>query len=80
MLPLPPKTITRSFDSLSEAAAESRDARVFAGIHFREGCEAGARQGSQVARFVVRHELRPVKGKSKWKCSDARHEHGGYRR
>ncbi len=63
MTPLPPKTITRSFDSLSEAAAESRDARVFAGIHFREGCVAGSRQGTQVARFVVRHELRPLKHK-----------------
>ena len=63
MAPLPAKTITRSFDSLSEAAAESQDARVYAGIHFREGCKAGARQGTQIARFVVRHELRPLKGK-----------------
>ena len=60
---LPAKLVTRSFDSLSEATAESRDARVYAGIHFREGCEAGTRQGTQIARFVVRHELRPLKGK-----------------
>ena len=65
MLPLPVKPITRSFSSLSEAAAESQDARVYAGIHFREGCKAGARQGRQIARFVVRHELRPLKDKSK---------------
>jgi hypothetical protein len=63
MEPLPAKSITRSFDSLSEAAAESRDARVYAGIHFREGCEAGSRQGAQIARFVVGHQLRPLKGK-----------------
>ncbi len=63
MTPLPGKTITRSFNSLSEAAAESQDARVYAGIHFREGCKAGARQGRQIARFVVQHELRPLKGK-----------------
>ena len=63
MAPLPVKTITRSFNSLSEAAAESQDARVYAGIHFREGCKAGARQGRRIARFVVRHELRPLKGK-----------------
>ena len=63
MTSLPAKTITRSFNSLSEAAAESTDARVYAGIHFREGCEAGARHGTQIARFVVRHELRPLKGK-----------------
>lgn len=61
MTPLPAKSITRSFDSLSEAVAESRSARVYAGIHFREGCVAGARQGEQIARFVFLHELRPVK-------------------
>jgi hypothetical protein len=61
MSPLPAKVIERSFTSMSEAIAEARDARVFAGIHFREGCRAGARQGAQVARFVVRHELRPSK-------------------
>jgi len=53
--------IERSFTSLSEAVAEARAARVFAGIHFREGCRAGARQGAQIARFVVRHELEPSK-------------------
>jgi hypothetical protein len=67
MAALPPKPMTRSFDSLSEAVAEARDARVYAGIHFREGCVAGARQGAQVARFVVQHELRPLKGKKGWK-------------
>jgi hypothetical protein len=58
---LPAKLITRSFTSLSQAAAEAMDARVFAGIHFREGCEAGVRQGTQVARFVVLHSLRAAK-------------------
>ena len=57
------KPITRSFHTLSQAIAEARDARVYAGIHFREGCEAGARQGAKIARFVVQHELRPLKGK-----------------
>ena len=47
--PLPTKAITRSFESLSDAVAEARDARVFAGIHFREGCKAGARQGADRA-------------------------------
>jgi hypothetical protein len=58
---LPAKLIMRSFTSLSQAAAEAMDARVFAGIHFREGCEAGVRQGTQVARFVVLHSLRAAK-------------------
>jgi hypothetical protein len=63
MTPLPARMITRSFDSLSEAAAESRDARIYAGIHFREGCVAGVRQGTQIGRFVFRHELRPSHGR-----------------
>ena len=63
MAALPAKSITRSFQSLSAAVAEAIDARVFAGIHFREGCEAGARQGTQVGRFVVRHSLQPVTGR-----------------
>jgi hypothetical protein len=61
MSPLPAKVIERRFTSLSKAVAESSAARVFAGIHFREGCRAGARQGAQVGRFVVQHELRPSK-------------------
>ncbi|HSB13352.1 MAG TPA: vanadium-dependent haloperoxidase, partial [Bryobacteraceae bacterium] len=58
---LPPKAITRHFDSLSEAASESADARVFAGIHFRSGCTAGVRLGTQVGRFVIKHYLKPLK-------------------
>ena len=58
---LPAKAITRSFASLSEAAAESRDARVYAGIHFREGCVAGGEQGVKIGRFVVQHALRPAR-------------------
>jgi hypothetical protein len=60
---LPPKAITRSFEKLSDSTAEAQSARVYAGIHFREGCEAGARQAIQVARFVAKHSLGPAKGK-----------------
>ena len=60
---LPAKSITRTFDSLSAAVAEAIDARVLAGIHFREGCQAGARQGTQVGRFVARHSLQPLNGR-----------------
>ena len=59
MAALPSKLITRSFDTLSEAAAEAQSARVYAGIHFREGCQAGARQGRQIGRFVAQHAFRP---------------------
>jgi hypothetical protein len=53
--------ITRSYRSLSQAAAEAVDARVFGGIHFRTGCEQGVRMGAQVGRFVIQHALEPVK-------------------
>jgi hypothetical protein len=52
---------TRSFASLSQAEHEAVDARVFGGIHFRSGCDQGARQGEQVGRFVIQHSLRPLK-------------------
>lgn len=58
---LPAKLLTRSFETLSDAVAEAQSARVFAGIHFREGCQAGARQGTQVGRFVVGHSLKETK-------------------
>jgi hypothetical protein len=61
MAALPSKPITRSFNTLSEAASEAESARVYAGIHFREGCRAGARQGTQIGRFVTRHAFRPLK-------------------
>lgn len=65
MTQLPAKTITRSFQSLSQAVFEAQRARVYGGMHFREGCSAGARQGTQIARYVFKHALRPLEGKSK---------------
>jgi hypothetical protein len=60
MTGLPGKVITRSFQSLSEAVEEAQSARVYGGLHFWEGCVAGARQGKQIGRFVVQHALRPL--------------------
>jgi hypothetical protein len=36
------------------------DARVYGGIHFRFDQEAGAHQGRQVGRYILRHYLRSV--------------------
>lgn len=60
MLPLPGKTIVRHFDSLSQAAAEAIDARVFGGLHYRSADKAGVRHGTHVGNYVVAHYLRPV--------------------
>src|SRR5215203_3677778 len=51
--------ITRTWDTYSQGIAEVVDARVLAGIHFRNSDEVGARMGMQVARFVSTHALRP---------------------
>lgn len=51
--------ITRGYATLSQAEAESIDARVFAGIHFRDGCERGVRMGNAVGRFAMQHLLQP---------------------
>lgn len=58
---LPAKTIVRHFDSLSEAADEAIDARVFGGLHFRDADKAAVRHGTQVGNYVVTHYLRPAK-------------------
>jgi hypothetical protein len=63
MAALPLKSITRSFISLSQAVRESQSARNYAGLHFREGCVAGARQANQIGRFVIGQDLRPLRGK-----------------
>jgi len=59
--PLPVKTITRHFNSLSAATHEAINARVYAGIHFRSGCIAGAKSATRVAHFVTANYLKPVR-------------------
>jgi hypothetical protein len=53
--------VTRSYASLSQAANEAVDARVFGGMHFRTGCVRGVTQGEQVGRFVFLHYLKPLR-------------------
>jgi len=49
--------VTRSFKDFSEALDEVRNARVFAGIHFRSACDDGQSMGTQVANWVLDHSL-----------------------
>lgn len=67
VIPLPPplaqmptKPIKFSYTSLSAAANESAISRVYAGIHFHEGCRASVRQARAVAGFVFTHYLKPL--------------------
>ena len=52
--------ITRSFASFSQAARESADSRVYAGIHFRSACEDGLALGRKVGERVAKIYLQPV--------------------
>jgi hypothetical protein len=53
--------ITRSFTSFSQAARESADSRIYAGIHFRSACEDGFALGRRVGQRVVSIYLQPAK-------------------
>ena len=52
--------VTRSFGSFSSALDEVKNARVFAGIHFRFSCDDGTALGSDVGNWVLDHALLPA--------------------
>lgn len=53
--------ITRSFTSFSQAARESADSRVYAGIHFRSACEDGMALGQKIGERAARLYLQPAR-------------------
>jgi hypothetical protein len=57
----PYKDITRTYTSFSQAAQESADSRVYAGIHFRTACEDGLVLGRKIGERAVAMYLQPVK-------------------
>ena len=54
-----PEGEKRAFESLSQAARENADSRVFIGIHFRFACDAGLEQGKQIGEWVAANRLKP---------------------
>jgi hypothetical protein len=56
--PADPKT--RSFDSFSQALAEIIEARIWAGLHFRNGDVQGQALGRHVADYTAAHFFEPV--------------------
>jgi membrane-associated phospholipid phosphatase len=52
--------VTRSFGSFTQALDEVKNARIFAGIHFRSACDDGQMIGIQVANWVLGNALLPV--------------------
>jgi hypothetical protein len=52
--------VVREFPSFAAALDEVRNARIFAGIHFRSACNDGQATGVAVARYVLEHGLQKV--------------------
>lgn len=68
--------VVRSFSTLSSALDEIKDARIFAGIHFRSACDDGQTTGIAVAEYVIAHAaLRTHEDDG-----DDEHEGGGHDR
>jgi hypothetical protein len=43
----------RNFASFNQAAEEASISRVYGGIHYRTGVDAGAQQGRQIGEYVI---------------------------
>lgn len=53
--------IKRTYTHLSQAARESADSRVYAGIHFRSACEDGIALGRRIGHRVAASYLLPLR-------------------
>jgi hypothetical protein len=56
-----PNGSTREYQHFRDVWEDTIDARIYQGIHFRSPDEAGVKIGRDVARWVERHALQPVK-------------------
>ena len=54
--------VIRSYGSFSEALDEVKNARIFAGIHFRSACDDGQQLGVNVADYVRANALQRIHG------------------
>ena len=52
--------IKRSFTSFSQAAQESADSRVYAGVHFRSSCSDGLAVGRKIGAHAFANFLQPA--------------------
>jgi hypothetical protein len=52
--------VTRSFRSFTQVLEEVKNARIFAGIHFRTACDDGTTLGKAVAEYVLAHAFQRV--------------------
>ena len=59
----PAVNVTLHYTTFAQLAEDVNDARVYGGIHFRFDQDAGSRMGRQVGSYILRNQLRPVRGK-----------------
>jgi len=52
--------VTRSYHSFTQALNEVKNARIYAGIHFRFSCDDGQEIGDKVGHYVLEHALLPA--------------------
>jgi len=52
--------VTRSYKNFSSALEDVKNARVFAGIHFRTACNVGTELGASVAEYVMQTKFQPL--------------------
>jgi PAP2 superfamily len=52
--------VTRSFERLSDYAAEVVDARVWSGVHYRASGEVGNAMGRKIGEYTVQNLLKPL--------------------
>jgi hypothetical protein len=53
---------SQSFERFSEAAVQSKEARIWGGIHFRSACDIGEQLGVALADFVIENYLTSTRG------------------
>jgi hypothetical protein len=67
--------VVRSFPNFAAALEEIKNARVFAGIHFRTACNDGQSLGVSVSDYVIGHSLRRVDDDDDDDHHDGDHDH-----
>ena len=50
------------YASFKEITDDINEARVYGGVHYRFDQESGDRQGKRVGKYVLKQQLRPLRG------------------
>jgi hypothetical protein len=52
--------VRQTYHGPADALEQVKDARIFAGIHFRTACEVGTELGANVARYVIENKFQKL--------------------